>query len=229
MQLALAADPGASTGQGTLLPCGLTVPDYGADAMRFQAEHYGSHVAESAWSSAGMPRWNVVWQPGCDGKGCSLKLATLVAPLGAHVMGVDAMGKPGYAFDDPDVDGVSGLTFLSRGPPEQSASGYPYSYAPLLSGARARKLGIAIGAIATLEGAFDSCSAFSGQVKDAALLQIGVACTGVVEGSATEVACDANTAKFLRATLPVWKVTSARFRAVKVSGNDCALVRATPP
>jgi hypothetical protein len=215
-----------------LAPCGTVIPDFTAGNNTYKGELYSVQVPDSAWDSPQMPRWRVPFRAACDQPGCVFHSDTLLAMLGAR--SVPAMPPDttaaGIELADHDGDGLPSITLLARGPGALSAAGKPYSYPPLFAPwIRARKMMLAIGINAQLEGAVSGCGTISGTVNQPVFEQGAVACTGVVEGNPAEQTCTSQFVEVLDDNMPQWTVTAATFKAQRIGTSSCAAVRAALP
>jgi len=195
----------------------------------YKGELYSVQVPDAAWDSPQMPRWRVPFSSTCDRPGCAIRSDALLALLGARSVPAMPPGTtaPGIELADHDGDGLPSVTLLARGPSSVSPTGKPYSYPPLFAPwIRARKMMLAIGINAQLDGTLTSCNTISGTVNQPVFEQGAVACTGVVEGNPAEQTCSTQFVDFLDDNMPQWTVTSASFKAQRIGTASCAAVRA---
>lgn len=232
LALQLSGDP--SHPSAVIMPCGLTLPDLSAGRTLFSGELYGSTIPETAWESPSMPRWTLGLRETCAAPGCWLGFDMLDAMLGGRPKAPDlAWPEPGDApsvllATDDDADGLPGLTALSRGYPEVSASGTGYSYPPLLPPlVRARKLMFAIALRGRLEGKVLSCDSFTGSLSAAEVHTSIVGCRYQSNLTQSELSCDREYVGLLDGSMPLYAVRDARFTAVRMAQPTCAALRAS--
>lgn len=230
--LDLRPDAKRKKGEAELAPCGAIIPDFTAGNNLYKGELYSVYIPEAAWESPQMPRWNVGWTSACEQPGCAFGSNSLLALLGARtVPPVPPATESTLELADHDGDGLASVTLLARGPSAIAPSGKAYAYPPLIyPWARVRKMMLAIGVNGKLDGAVSGCGAISGTVTQAVIEQGAVACTGVVDangnGTGAEQTCSADFVTFLDDNMPHWTVTSASFKAQRISSLACAAVRA---
>jgi hypothetical protein len=217
--------------EAVLAPCGTTIPDFAAGNNMYKGELYSVYVPDAAWESSQMPRWRVGFTSACDQPGCAFRTQPLLALLGARaVPPMEPGGASSIELADHDGDGQPSLTLLARGPTSVNPAGKPYAYPPLFAPwIRARKMMLAIGINAQLEGNVSGCGKIQGVVNQPVFEQGAVACSGVVEGNPNEQNCSSEFVNFLDDNMPQWTVTSASFKAQRTGTASCSAVRAALP
>ncbi len=221
-----------ATSEVTVQPCGVTIPDFETDRA-FTTEYYGAYFPDKIWELSTIPTWRAQWRATCDAPDCTFLSGALEAVLGARVTSMPfswpdpSMATPtGFAIVDDDADGNPGVTMSARGPGEFDAQGREYSYPPVVpSFARARRIMLALGLRAQLEGKLDSCDAISGSLTPDGVYTRALGCDGRYDDD-TPFTCDDVHVSFLDQSMPKWITHGARFRAVRISDTSCKAVRA---
>lgn len=217
--------------QATIKACGAEIPAFEAGQNVFAGELYGVHIPEPSWDRPSMPTWSLDMRPTCTQPGCAFDTGLLEVLLGTRQRDIGGRGPrrrpvgPRIESVDDDGDGQLGMTLLTLGPNERHESGRAYVQPPLGNWfSRAQRLMLAIAVNAQLRGKFDHCDALSGSVQSGAVLTSALGCTSTSNG--VEVACDSGAVQFLDENLPAWTVSSASFKGVRVSADDCTAIRA---
>ncbi len=215
----------------TVRPCAATLPDFETDRT-LADEVYGVDLPDELWEQPSIPTWRTQWQVTCDMPGCAFSSGELEAVVGGRVTSVPFRwpepGVPSSDFTpvDDDADGEPGITMIPRGPSQVDAQGRPYSYPPLFpSFARARKMMVALGLRAKLEGKLEGCDRLAGSLLPNGVYARGLACTGTYDDG-SPFRCDQDHVTFLDSNMPKWIARSARFRAIRLSEATCTAARA---
>ena len=212
--------------------CGATLPDFSAGNPRVGNELYSSYIPASTWDQPNMPRWDLTLQPTCREPGCRLTSSPLTTTVGARLNGNSAWPGPngslaGLMLVDQDGDAAPGVTLFTRTSIERSPSGTPYIEPPLswTLSARATQLYMAFQIAFQLDGALESCDAWSGTLNEGRVENRVASC--YARSSAGDSVCTAEQARFADQNLPEWSVTAGRFRGKRVAaGASCADARA---
>jgi len=222
------------TRQATLRPCSFSLPDFEtAPGSVIGKEIYGMDVPDEVWDNPAMPQWQTPWGLSCDVPGCSIFSGMVEAVVGARVTSMPFTWpgptgpRDGFMPSDDDADGLLGLTLITRGPDSPKRGEQPYAYPPLVTSllSRARSVMVATGMRSQMQGTLESCDRYSGTLSFGGLYARTLGCTKQFNNR-RDVPCEANDMQFLDDHLPVWRVESGRFRAVRIDASTCAAVRA---
>ena len=225
---------GANRTRSLVTTCGAVLPDFAADNPLVGSEQYSAYIPDAAWDQPTMPRWDLGWELTCRDPGCTLMSETIVATLGARSSAQDVWpGRSGpldqLVIVDHDDDGLPAITFMSRGPDYDNASGLAYTQVPVswTLAARATKLLIAFQLAAQFQGQMDDCDTLSGSVLSGRVEGRAVGCFAHGFPNAAEVPCTAAEIRFTDENLPAWMVMGGRFRARRIPpDSECDAVRA---
>lgn len=212
--------------------CGATLPDFSAGNPRVGNELYSAYIPASTWDQPNMPRWDLALQPTCLEPGCKLTSSPLATTVGARVSGNSPWPGPngslsGLMLVDHDGDEAPGVTLFTRPSIERSPAGTPYIEPPLTwtLTSRATQLYMAFQIAFQLDGALESCDAWSGALNQGRVENRVASC--YARSSGGEGVCSPEQARFADQNLPEWSVTAGRFRAKRVAtGASCADTRA---
>jgi hypothetical protein len=221
-------------GNAVVKPCGTTVPDFeGTDPVG--GELYGGDIPNAAWDAPSMPSFTTRYAMSCATPGCGYVGQESTFVIGARSLGSGLWPTAGgwsasgeFEATDDDGDGRSGITMITRGPPQTDDAGRPYAYPPVgvAQYGRARKLMLAMSLRVKLDGTLRTCDLIEGSSSKAEVHVSAIGCTGVLDGDSQEIECSADVASFVDANLPVWTVQSASFKMMRLpQGAGCYYAR----
>jgi hypothetical protein len=219
----LRAAPSGESLSITLLPCGVTLPDFGS----ILAETYGLVLPDAIFdhSPPDIPATTttVNLTSASAGMGLMLPIETTLIGLTMPDPATDPWPSSASAVAqvDMDRDGKPGVTATAK-------TGGPYRGLPVavsLAPARADALYMVLRSSVGVTASIGSCSEASGSASVSRLDSHVVGCH--VQGGGD---CTASQANLVDANRPVYSVGSATFRAVRVDGAaTCKDVRAALP